>query len=292
MGKFRHKGRNQLPLCHEQWERTSHRKRNEGRHCSHRKEAGDRFRYMKTMTNWRVATLIHSEMAAKNVKILRFSAKQWKPHRPGQYYDIRITAEDGHRAKRSYSVASAPEDKGILEFAVELHKNGEVSPYLFGLQKGGQVETRGPTGGRFVWDVAIPGTLCLIGGGSGVIPLMTMLRHREKHLRDEKNRPVIFLVSVRSRDYLLYYDELRKISAQDPNFTLVLTFTREAPLNWGGYRRRIDTAMLKTVFGTTTKIMPTFYICGPTSFVETTADKLTEIGVNARKIRAESFGGK
>jgi ferredoxin-NADP reductase len=162
---------------------------------------------------------------------------------------------------------------------------------------------RGPIGGHFVWDTGMPGPLCLIGGGSGMVPLMAMLRHREHHLEDiitdnsgiahpEKSRPVIFLASVRSQDGLLYYDELRKISAADPNFTLVLTFTDMAPPDWDGYRRRIDADMLKTVFGKTVGAMPMFYICGPTPFVEVAADTLVQIGINPHEVRTERFGGK
>jgi ferredoxin-NADP reductase len=244
------------------------------------------------MAEWRVATLIDSRMIAKNVKSLRFSVEAWEPHHAGQHYDIRLTAEDGYQAERSYSVASAPEETGVVEFGVELLENGEVSPYLFGLEPGGQIEVRGPIGGHFVWDVTMPGPLCLIGGGSGMVPLMAILRHREKHLDTEKNRPVIFLASVRTQDGLLYFDELRTIASQDPNFTLALTFTEMAPPDWDGYRRRIDEAMLKEVFGKTIGTMPMFYICGPTPFVEVAADTLVTIGINSHEIFTERFGGK
>jgi ferredoxin-NADP reductase len=256
------------------------------------------------MAEWRVATLLSSEMTAKNVKALRFSIEGWEPHRAGQHYDVRLTAEDGYQAERSYSIASAPEETGIVELGVELLENGEVSSYLFGLEPGDQIEMRGPIGGHFVWDVTMPGPLCLIGGGSGMVPLMAMLRHRERHLEEvggnnpdgspriEKNRPVIFLASIRSQDGLLYYDELRKISAADPGFTLVLTFTEMAPPDWDGYRRRIDEEMLTTVFGKTIGAMPMTYICGPTPFVEAAADILVKIGMNPSEIRTERFGGK
>lgn len=244
------------------------------------------------MAEWRAATLIDSRMIAKDVKALRFSVERWETHHPGQHYDIRLTAPDGYQAERSYSVASAPEEEGVVEFGVELLSSGEVSPYLFALVPGGQIEIRGPIGGHFVWDTAMPGPLCLIGGGSGMVPLMSMLRHRGRHPETERNRPVIFLVSVRSQDHLLYYDELRSIAAQDPNFKLALTFTDIAPPNWDGYRRRIDSGMLKEVFGGTIGQMPMFYICGPTPFVEAAADKLVEIGINSHEIRTERFGGK
>jgi ferredoxin-NADP reductase len=244
------------------------------------------------MPDWRIATLIDSEMIAKDVKSLRFSVEGWQPHKAGQHYDVKLTAEDGYVAERSYSIASAPEDEGIVEFGVELLENGEVSPYLFGLEKGDQIEIRGPIGGHFIWDISMPGPLCLIGGGSGMVPLMSMLRHREKHLDVDKSREVIFLASIRTQDRLLYLDELRAISAKDPNFKLVLTFTEIAPPNWDGYRRRIDADMLKKVFGHVADEMPMFYICGPTPFVEAAADELVQIGINPHEVRTERFGGK
>ena len=244
------------------------------------------------MADWRAATLLDSWMIAKNVKALRFSVDGWVAHRAGQHYDIRLTAEDGYQAERSYSIASAPEEEGIVEFGIELLENGEVSPYLFGMQNGEQIEILGPIGGHFTWDVSVPGPLCLIGGGSGMVPLVAMLRHRERHLATEKNRPVVFLASVRSQDGLLYEEELSRISREDLNFTLVLTFTDIVPPNWDGYRRRVDEKMLTDVFGKTKDNMPMFYVCGPTPFVEVVADTLVKIGINPHEIRTERFGGR
>ncbi|HVN26786.1 MAG TPA: FAD-binding oxidoreductase [Candidatus Paceibacterota bacterium] len=242
---------------------------------------------------WRIATLEEASMVAKGIKSLTFSLPDWEPSVPGQHYDIRLTAEDGYQAERSYSVASAPERKGVVEFGIELLENGEVSPYLFSLKPGDQVEMRGPIGGSFIWNTDMPGPLCLVGGGSGMVPLMAMLRHRQEHLADEikKGRHAVFLASVKDQDHLLYYDELRAISAADPNFTLVITFTQSAPPNWDGFRRRIDHAMLQNVFGGIAGDMPMVYVCGPTPFAENAASNLVEVGFNPHAIRIERFGG-
>jgi ferredoxin-NADP reductase len=239
--------------------------------------------------DWKVATLLGSEMIARNIKSLKFKIDGVGPHKAGQHYDIRLTAEDGYQAERSYSIASPPEETDTVEFGVELLESGEVSPYLFGMQPGDQMEVLGPIGGHFTWDVSMKGPLVLIGGGSGMVPLMAMLRHRERHLDQEKGRPVIFLASVKSFDDMLYYDELRKISAQDPDFRLVITFTRMAPPNWDGYRRRVDENILKELLTGVDGAM--IYVCGPTAFVESVASGLLNLGVSYQNVRTERFGG-
>jgi ferredoxin-NADP reductase len=238
--------------------------------------------------DWHIATLQSSHLVSKNVKALRFSVPSFPPYIPGQHVDIRLTAEDGYQAERSYSIASAPEEPGTLELGIELLPDGEVSPYLWSLVGGDQIEIRGPIGGHFIWDTTMPGPLALLGGGSGMVPLMSMLRHRMYHLDTERDRKIVALFSVRSLDHLLYYDELRTISQKDPNFTLVLTFTETVPPGWDGYRRRIDAAMLRDVFGNLS--MPLCFLCGPTKFVEVGAMELVEIGINPHEIRTERFG--
>lgn len=239
--------------------------------------------------DWHVATLVRSLRIAKNVMSLTFSVERWREHKAGQYYDIRLTAEDGYQAVRSYSIASSPEEAGIVEFGIEKLEDGEVSPYLFDLQVGEQVEIRGPIGGHFIWDRDMQGPLYLIGGGSGMVPLMSMLRHRERYLEMEKEREVIFLASIRSLDYLLYYEELQRISQQDSAFKLILTFTRMAPPNWDGYRRRVDESMLTQVFPKHDNA--NWYVCGPTPFVEAVANAIVGMGTNPETVRTERFGG-
>lgn len=240
------------------------------------------------MIDWKIATLIDSKMVATNVRSLTFTVPDITTHKSGQHYDIRLTSEDGYSAERSYSAASAPEEKN-LEFGIELLENGEVSPYLFKLQKGDQIEMRGPIGGHFVWDRSIPGPLVLIGGGSGMVPLMSMLRH---HIyQSNQDREITFLVSAKTLEHVLYKDELKEIKAKDKNLKLVYTLTSQAPLNWNSYTRRVDRTMLKEVVRSLIDKMPMIYICGPTPFVEAVANNLVEIGFNPHLIKTERFGG-
>lgn len=243
--------------------------------------------------DWQIATLIEGTPVAKNIKSLKFAVPNLMPHIAGQHYDLRLTAEDGYQTERSYSIASAPEEKEFVEFGVELLENGEVSPYLFSLYPGDQIEMRGPIGGSFIWNTSMDGPLCLIGGGSGMVPLMSMLRHHVAHRTElqEKHRKIIFLASLRTQAHLLYFDELRTLSAADPNLTLVFTFTELPPPNWDGYRRRIDHEMLKAVFNDVQNQMSMIYICGPTAFAEAASSNLIDIGFNPHSIRIERFGG-
>jgi ferredoxin-NADP reductase len=203
----------------------------------------------------------------------------WTGHRAGQHVDIRLTADDGYRAQRSYSLASAPED-GKPMITVEELFDGEVSPWFVQVaREGDQFEVRGPFGGWFVWDASDAVPLMLIAGGSGLVPLMSMLRHRRNAGSDV---PAKLLVSARELDDVMYARELETIGAE-----VVVTLTRRQPLDWTGYARRIDRAMLQetALFGGRT------YICGPTTFVETVANHLVALGVEPASIRTERFGG-
>lgn len=237
---------------------------------------------------WQEATLLRSSLVAGNVKSLVFSVPTWVRHLPGQHYDIRLTSATGYQAERSYSVASAPEEEKIIEFGVEILERGEVSPYLWKLKEGGKIEIRGPIGGHFVWTQDMPGPLVLIGGGSGMVPLMSMLRHYDR--TDGSNRPIIFLISTRNLDRVLYKEELKALKAKYPQLSVVITLTDEAPENWQGYRRRVDREMLREVFGGLYEAMPMTYICGPTGFVEAVSRELVAEGVAPHLIRTERFG--
>lgn len=237
--------------------------------------------------NFQVATLIESKMVAEDVKSLTFSLDNWPKHKAGQHCNIRLTSEDGYQAERDYSIASAPEQQGVVEFGIQLLKNGEVSPYLFEMGKGEQLEIKGPIGGHFIWDSQMEGPLILIGGGSGMVPLMSILRH---HINNYKNRDVVFLISARNKEHVLYQDELEEIAKKYPDIKIVYTFTEKAPDGWKGYMRRIDIEMLRQVLSDLVDKMPNIYICGPTPFVESVATNLVGLKINPHLIKTERFG--
>jgi ferredoxin-NADP reductase len=206
-------------------------------------------------------------------------------HRAGQHVDVRLTAEDGYQAQRSYSIASAPEDDQ-LALTVERLDDGEVSPYLTDeLQPGDRLELRGPIGGYFVWEDTDGGPLLLIGGGSGVVPLRAMLRH---HHAVGSSVPARLLYSARSLDDVIYSDELMQLAA-DTDVDIRFTLTRVQPDDWHGYSRRIDRELLDEVSWPPADD-PLVYICGPTPFVETAASALVASGHRPERIRTERFG--
>jgi ferredoxin-NADP reductase len=213
---------------------------------------------------------------------------QWPGHRAGQHVDVRLVAEDGYQAQRSYSIASPPEER-TLALTVERLDDGEVSPYLVDeLRRGDGLEIRGPIGGYFVWDVAVGGPLLLVAGGSGIVPLMAMLRRRAR--ADASSRasvPVRLLYSARTPDDAIYHAELEQLA--DPLVNVVFTFTRNAPPTWTGYRRRIDRAMLESV-SWPPSAAPHAYVCGPTVLVESVASLLVELGHEPSRVRTERFG--
>jgi ferredoxin-NADP reductase len=218
-------------------------------------------------------------------KSLVLDVPEWAGHRAGQHVDIRLTAEDGYMAERSYSIASAPEDRH-LALTIERLDDGEVSPYLTeGLQVGDQLELRGPIGGYFTWRVADGGPLLLVAGGSGIVPLMSMLRHRAAQ---GSNLPARLLFSSRDFDDIIYRQELEQLAA-DPALTVAHTLTRAQPPGWTGYARRIDRAMLAEVAWPATE-RPLVFVCGPTALVESVASTLVELGHEPQHIRTERFG--
>jgi ferredoxin-NADP reductase len=207
---------------------------------------------------------------------------QWVGHRAGQHVDVRLTAPDGYQAERSYSIASAPEDPHVV-LTVERIEDGEVSPYLAGeLRPGDELELRGPIGGYFVWEEMLGGPLLLLAGGSGIVPLRAMLRHRAAV---GSTVPTRLLYSARSWQDVIYGDELMHAVDVDVRFTL----TRAWPDGWSGYRGRINRDLLAEVAWPVTQ-KPLVYICGPTPFVETAASTLVELGHAPERIKTERFG--
>ncbi len=242
---------------------------------------------MRPSLDWQIAAVKAVRPETRRVKSLTLALPNWTPHRAGQHYDLRLTAEDGYQAQRSYSIASEPERTGEIDLTVEKIDDGEVSPYLNDvLAPGDQVEVRGPIGGYFVWEASRPEPLLLIGGGSGVVPLMSMLRHRAAA---GAKAPTRLLYSSRTFDDIIYYRELERLSQAGDGLEVFHTLTRTRPEGWRGYARRIDQAMLGEVANRLGPSMQV-YICGPTLLVEAAADGLVQLGVPASQIRTERFG--
>ncbi len=220
-----------------------------------------------------------------HAKTIVLDVPGWPGHIAGQHVDVRLTAEDGYQAERSYSIASAPESPE-LSLTVVLFDDGEVSPYLVEeLRVGDQFELRGPVGGYFTWRVQDGGPLLLVAGGSGLVPLMAMLRH---HAVENSTVPAWLLVSARGFEDVLYRDELAALSERQ-GVEVSYTLTREQPTGWTGFARRVDAEMLTEV-GPSPAEQPRIFVCGPTAFVESVADRLVELGYPPPAIRAERFG--
>lgn len=233
---------------------------------------------------WRPAAVAEIRPEAPGVATLALSVPGWPGHLAGQHLDLRLTAPDGYQAQRSYSIASAPGGDNV-EITVERVEDGEVSPFLLGeVVVGDTLELRGPIGGYFTWEVGEGGPLLLIAGGSGVAPLMSILRHRVQ-ARDDT--PVRLLYSARSYEGLLYREELDGMAQTSDDFALTYTLTREQPPGWTGDRRRIDRAMIEASgFSAETRA----FVCGPTPLVEQVAADLVALGYPEARIKTERFG--
>ena len=233
---------------------------------------------------WQLGEVAELIQETPRVSTLVLAAPGWAGHRPGQHIDVRLTAEDGYQAQRSYSIASAPTE-GRLAITVERLEDGEVSPYLVGeLVVGDRLEFRGPIGGYFVWDGTDAGRpLLLVGGGSGVVPLMSMVRHRTVI---GAATPVRLLVSSRSIDDVIYGAELK---SRADGISVFQALTRTQPPGWDGFSRRIDQEMLEQVAWPAADA-PLAFVCGPTSFVETAAEILVKLGHAPGSIKTERFG--
>jgi len=237
---------------------------------------------------WLVAEVADTVTETPRVRTLVLDVPDWPGHRAGQHVDVRLTAEDGYQAERSYSLASAPGDPPAL--AVERLEDGEVSPYLVDeVVPGDRFELRGPIGGYFVWGAAdgADEPLLLVAGGSGVVPLMSMIRHREAA---GSSVPTRLVYSSRTFDDIIYRDELDELGSRGVGLEVVHTLTRSEPPGWSGRSGRIDLDLLREVaFGPAEN--PRVFVCGPTSFVEAVADTLVGLGHRPGRIRTERFGG-
>jgi len=237
--------------------------------------------------NWQLATVAALHDETPRVKTLSLSVPGWMTHRPGQHVDVRLTAEDGYQAERSYSIASAPSEQPSIELTVERVADGEVSPFLHDeLLLGDRFEVRGPIGGYFVWDAAAADPLLLIAGGSGIAPLMAMMRQRA---RVASRAPCTLLYSSRTPDDVIYASELAQLAGRDDGLRVLHTFTRIQPAGWTGFARRIDAAMIGEVLLTTGRMAQAF-VCGPTPLVETAAESLVGLGLAPGQVKTERFG--
>jgi len=223
---------------------------------------------------WQLGSVASIKQETPHVKSFRIELPMWMPHLPGQHYDVRLTAPDGYRAQRSYSVASSPLDQGEIELTIDRLADGEVSPYFHDVVvEGDEVEVRGPFASYFVWRGERP--VLLVGGGSGVVPLMAILRHRRRTMPE---LPMSLVYSVRSAEEVIYADELGDDAT--------LTFTREPPKGWSGHTGRVDGAMIEQA-GVNSS---TAFVCGSNGFVETATGLLLGAGFSADRIRTERFG--
>jgi len=242
---------------------------------------------MARLLDWQLATVAGIRDETDSVRSFMLTLPAWTGHRPGQHVDLRLTAEDGYSVERSYSIASEPEIAPQVDIAVERIPDGEVSPFLHdAVVVGDRLELRGPIGGYFVWESSQAGPLLLVGGGSGLVPLMAMLRQRA---RTDGMNPTRLLLSSRAPEEIIYREELDRLASANDGFEVSHTLTRRQPEGWTGYARRIDEQMLSEVLaplGREARV----YICGPTALVEATANALVRIGLAPSQIRTERFG--
>ena len=242
---------------------------------------------MTTALEWQLAMVTAIRAETAKVKSFTFALPRWTAHRAGQHYDVRLTAPDGYRAQRSYSIASEPERTGEIDLTIERVEGGEVSAFMHEVVAiGDRIEVRGPIGGYFVWEADMAGPLLLVAGGSGIVPLMSMLRHRAAA---RSTVPARLLYSSRTYDDVIYREELDRLQARGDALEVFHTLTRAQPTGWTGFARRIDARMLSEVSQAYGAQALTF-ICGPTPLVESAANGLLELGLKAERIKTERFG--
>ena len=236
---------------------------------------------------WRVGTVVALHDETATARTIALAVSDWPGHQAGQHVDVRLTASDGYSAVRSYSIASAPNSERRVELTVERLPNGEVSPYLTQeLAVGDRLELRGPIGGWFVWRPQQAEPVQLVAGGSGLVPLMAMIRSRAAA---GNTAPFRLLYSVREPGAVFYRNELQAISDRDPSVTVTYAYTRAAPKDWPRPPGRIDAALIAPTTWPS-NLFPTCYVCGPTSFVESVSSLLTASGNDPNKISTERFG--
>jgi ferredoxin-NADP reductase len=236
---------------------------------------------------WQIAEITRIKQETPKTRSFTLVLPHFTPHRPGQHYDLRLTAEDGYQAQRSYSIASEPERTGEIDLTIDRLEDGEVSGYMHDVVvPGDRVEVRGPIGGYFVWEAALGGPLLLLGGGSGVVPLMSIVRHRAAV---GAAVPAVMLNSFKTHEDIIYRDELEILNGRMDGLRVFHTLTRARPAGWAGFDRRLDAAMLNEAAGPLSRDTKVF-ICGPTAFVEAAAGLVQTGGVPAAQIKTERFG--
>ena len=237
-------------------------------------------------TLWRLAEVVEVVPETPRTKSLVLDVPDWEGHKAGQHVDVRLTAPDGYQAQRSYSIASAPEDERLV-LTVDRLDDGEVSPYLTDvLMAGDRLEFRGPIGGYFTWEAQDGGPLFLVGGGSGVVPLMAMIRHRAAVGSEVPTR---LLYSSRSYEEIIYQEELENLVGRGGSLEVIHTLTRSRPEGWSGYDRRIDAEMLAEVAWPPDE-GPRAFVCGPTTLVEAAGSALVGLGHDPARVKTERFG--
>jgi ferredoxin-NADP reductase len=241
---------------------------------------------LRRRLSWAIGQVVDLAGQSPRARSIFIDVPDWPGHRAGQHVDVRLTAPDGYQAQRSYSIASAPGAK-LVELTVERLPDGEVSPYLTEvLQPGDQIELRGPVGGWFVWEPGVGGPLLLVAGGSGVVPLVAMARHRADLGADV---PATLLYSSPSWEEVLFKDELARLAAAPSGVEVIHTLTRQAPAGWTGRTGRVDAATLAEVAPPPSDGRIA-YVCGPTPFVEVVANTLAGAGWPSPRVRTERFG--
>jgi ferredoxin-NADP reductase len=238
---------------------------------------------------WQEAKIVRVVPRTHRIKSFFFAPARPFAFRAGQHVDVRLTAPDGYQAERSYSIASAPEDGATFELAIERLDDGEVSPFFHDVAEVGDgIELRGPIGGHFVWSVEDGGPILLIGGGSGLVPLMAMIRHRAGRA---STTPMLLLLSGRTSEELLYRDELLALAEKRDDFVLAFALTREKAFRDGDYSRRVDAAMVGELVAKLPAPPRRVFVCGSNPFVEAAAGAAIAVGVKAEIIRTERYGG-
>ena len=240
------------------------------------------------LTSWQIATVQEIRFETYRVKIFVLRLPNWIPHIAGQYYDVRLIAPDGYQAQRSYSVGSSPSKIGLIEFSIELIPDGEVSTHFFQVLKpGDHLEVRGPLGGPFTWSKSVDGSLFLIGGGTGIVPLVSIFRDK---LELTPKSQITLLYSIRSERDIIFSEELKSWGELGGNSKIALTFTRIEPTLWMGDDRRIDVEMVSGLLNFF-KDTPNTFICGSSNFVGSVSQMILECGVPLETVRTERFYG-
>ena len=235
-----------------------------------------------------MATVTKVRVASDRVKLFTLEVPTGGNFKAGQHYDVRLTAPDGYQAQRSYSLASSPGDTNLIEIAIELIDDGEVSSYFHdSVEPGEMIEVRGPIGGHFTWEPSHTRSSIFVAGGSGIAPIISMLRHR---FTVKNIAPALLLFSVRTEDDILYREELERMSDNDPSLHVVTTITRGTSKDWIGNTRRIDQGMIDSALVNTGVKPESAYVCGGSGFVESIADILLDTGLDFNQIHIERFG--